>query len=295
MKKLCCLITVIAAINLIAFSTFAEEPIFKGVPKVTLELANLDESGDLIYFGIDFAVFSDPDGDGIFTVVDGKVKRFITSYKNMTIDLGASSGYKKGVPHKCAMRTLYVPVGTRQEPIIIANQGNGKDGWVEIPNSDFIPTYFAKQTSALIEHTDRWDKNRTAYNTGKENAGLAIEKRAYNTFWSGEKLLVYLETNEQVPKIRATLQGIYKANGDKYIQNLGLKSVNPNITGGGIYTGEIWDAGMVNKWGNHTAKDVSVTFDIVSGSGITEEILETSKTTITFDNRQLFYRPYRKY
>jgi hypothetical protein len=59
------------------------------------------------------------------------------------------------------MRTLYVPTGT---------EGNGsgdiniadtvtQEGWVLIPNSEFIPTYFAVSNGdSIIRHTEKGGK-----------------------------------------------------------------------------------------------------------------------------------------
>jgi len=111
---------------------------FSGIPKTaTLNISNLDDSGALIYVGIDFGVFSDKNNNGNFTVVDDKVKRFLTTSRNITIDLGTFDDFQIDTPYKMAMRTLYVPVGATQEPIVIGNFSNGKEGWEVIPGSEF--------------------------------------------------------------------------------------------------------------------------------------------------------------
>jgi len=168
---------------------------FRGLPSnAVLSVSGLDDTGELIYVGIDFAVFQDEDKDGVFTVKEGKVKRFLINHTTITVDLGSPEEYEKGVMHKLAMRTLYTPArpeGNGAGDIIIADYSNGREGWVPIPNSEFIPTYFADSNGdSIIRHTEKWEENRQKYNASKIAAGLESMVRPYGVFWSGEKFMI---------------------------------------------------------------------------------------------------------
>ncbi len=289
--------------------SFADSTIpFQGLPKVTLQLSSLDSSGNLIYIGIDFAVFeevdsqgdpNDIDGDGkVFKAKEGKVKRFLTTHTNITIDLGDSKDYKKGIRHKLGMRTLYTPAGTSAGEIIIASQSNGADGWIEIDGSDFQLSYFEPidEGNRLVQHTAKWEENRQAYNLSKVKSHIVssgVEARLYNTFWSGEKFLIRIPTTEQVDALRI---GIYESTGagitSKYTTDLTSYIPNPDDpTTGAIYLGELWEAEMLMEWGNYSPQMLTFKIDaIVSGSAV-----ETIEYPIMVDNRELFYRIRRSF
>jgi hypothetical protein len=261
---------------------------FRGLPsKAVLSVSGLDDSGELIYVGIDFAVFQDGDRDGVFTIKEGKVKRFLTTHTTITVDLGSPAEYEKSVRHKLAMRTLYTPTGTEGNgtgEIIIADYSNGKEGWVLIPNSEFIPTYFAvPDGDSIIRHTEKWEENRQKYNESKIAAGLESMVRSSGVFWSGEKFMVDIQTTEEVPAVRVSI------NDSSYSTTLTASAVT---TSGAIYRGELWNKDMLNKWGNYIPKELTFTVDAVDDSGI---VLETLKTAILIDNRDLYYRVKKVY
>lgn len=290
--------SMVAAHNFPSFRSIYADPFepYLGVPSVVISLDGLDESGELIYTGIDLGVFEDPDGDGEYTVKEGKVRRFITTHTTMTIDLGSPSDYTKGVLHKIAYRTLYLPAGTNPDTIIIADYDNGKEGWIPIEML-FKPTYFGnKSDNPFIIHTTQWEANRQTYNDAKIAAGLTEETRPPSTFWSGENLIIQIEATEVVEQIDITiLNETSSTTGQPYKVSLTEYVDNPAVSEGAIYTGELWDPDMVNKWGGQTPEELQVKMEVVSGSGIDAEILETLIHTITMDNTELFFRHYKAY
>lgn len=249
---------------------------------VSLHVSNLDQTGNLIYVGIDFAVFQDEDKDGVFTVKEGKVKRFLTNHTTITVDLGSSDEYKKGVMYKLAMRTLYTPAGPEGNgvgEIIIADYSNGREGWVLIPNSEFIPTYFADSNGdSIIRHTEKWEENRQKYNASKVATGLDSMARPYGVFWSGEKFMIDIQTTEEVPAIRVSI------NDSSYSTTIKASAVT---TSGAIYRGKLWNKDMLNKWGNYIPKELTFAVDALDDSNT---VLETFETTVLVDNRDLYYR-----
>ncbi|QIB69789.1 hypothetical protein Ami103574_10860 [Aminipila butyrica] len=279
----------------ISFALGDENDAYSGIPTVKLDLSGLDDSGKLIYCGIDVAVFWDPDNDGEFKVVpdDSKVKRIITTHKSIKLDLGDPKTYKKGIKHKLAMRTLYVPIGVKQEPIVIADADNGNDGWVEIPGTLFIPTYFINPVdSPYINHTEKWDENREKYNKVKEHLGQENKIRPAAVFWSGEKFILHVETSEVVSGVAVT---ILKETNDKkqpYKTVLNKPEKHPTITGAAIYTGELWDESLFNKYGNYIPKTLKFRLDILSAEG---EVMEEKFSEVTGDNTDLYYRSKKEY
>ncbi len=303
-----CIALIVAAATSFSFAEGGQSQApFQGLPKVTLQLSDFDNSGNLIYIGIDLAVFeevdaqgdpSDIDRDGkVFVAKEGKVKRFLTNSTNISIDLGDPRDYKKAVRHKLAMRTLYTPTGTSTGEIIIANQSNGKDGWIEVAGSEFQLSYFAgiDENNPIIKHTDKWEENRQIYNQSKISAGLVPSStaiRPYNTFWSGEKLVLDIRTGESLEAVKieileTTSPGVTAL----YTKALTAGIPISGVTGGAVYKGEIWDAAMINKWGNYAPKVLTVKLQaIVSGSAV-----ETKYSQIVIDNKDQFYRIKKSY
>lgn len=284
MKKSLMIFTILLCLHFGFLCTFAAEgDPFRGLPSdVSLHVSNLDQTGNLIYVGIDFAVFQDEDKDGVFTVKEGKVKRFLTNHTTITVDLGSSDEYKKGMMYKLAMRTLYTPAGPEGNgvgEIIIADYSNGREGWVLIPNSEFIPTYFADSNGdSIIRHTEKWEENRQKYNASKVAAGLDSMVRPYGVFWSGEKFMIDIQTTEEVPAIRVSI------NDSSCSTTLKASAVT---TSGAIYRGKLWNKDMLNKWGNYIPQELTFAVDALDDSNT---VLETFETTVLVDNRDLYYR-----
>lgn len=286
LKKILAMIVIIVMVSsgLTFAAVYTNEAPYKGFPKrVTLDLSDLDTSGSLIYVGVDLAVFQDEDDDGDFHVMNGKVKRALSRHTNVTLDLGNPSDYKKGKLYKLAMRTLYVPTGTNNDTIVIADYDNGKQGWVLIPNTVFKPTYFASSDdNPYIQHTVKWEANRISYNTSKAVAGLSTMERSSDTFWSGEKFVLHIETNEAVPTIKVSIKDT------TYSKTLTATTIT---SGCAIYQGELWDEEMLNEWGNYIPKELTFTIAAMDG----DTVLETFDVPIIMDNRDLYYRNKKEY
>ena len=191
------------------------------------------------------------------------------------------------------MRTLYVPTGIKQEPIVIADFDNGKEGWVEIPGSLFIPTYFVNpEDNPYINHTQKWDENLNAYNVAKKSVNEINSVRSASTFWSGEKFMLHVETAEIVSGIHVTILDELNNKNQPYETVLTSHKINPNVSGGAIYEGELWDDSMFNKWGNYIPETLQFKLQIL---GADEEVLEEKTVPITMNNTDLFYRSRRQY
>jgi len=289
LKKIISIFVLLILMNSTFLSASADdgEP-FRGFPSnAVLSVSGLDDTGDLIYVGIDFAVFQDEDKDGVFTVKEGKVRRFLTNHTTITVDLGSPEEYKKGMMYKLAMRTLYTPAGPEGNgagEIVIADYSNGREGWVLIPNSEFIPTYFADSNrDSIIRHTEKWEENRQKYNESKIAAGLDSMVRPYGVFWSGEKFMIDIQTTEEVPAIRVSMKD------SSYSTTITASAVT---TSGAIFRGELWNKDMLNKWGNYIPKELTFTVDAMDDNG---EVLETFETIVLIDNRDLYYRVKKEY
>jgi len=269
-------------------NVYAQSNAYSGIPKLNITLSQIDESDSLIYAGIDAALFWDDDKDGIFTAVPNNymVKRILTSSLSFTFDLGNSTEYKKGIRYRMAIRTLYYSVGSTPEMILIADYNNGYGGFVLLPESEFVPTYFASSDNEYIKHTANWESNRKKYNLQKGSIN-SNEKRGYDVFWPGEKLKIEVETTEVVEKIKVTMD----VGNEKYETELSDYENSLEATGGAIYKGSLWDKEMINKWGNYVPQSAIVSIDIVGKEG---EVLESRKAEIIFDNRQMYFRHHKK-
>ena len=268
-------------------NVYAQSNAYSGIPKLNITLSQIDESDSLIYTGIDAALFWDDDKDGIFTAVpnDYMVKRILTSSLSFTFDLGNSTEYKKGIRYRMAIRTLYYSVGSTPETILIADYNNGYEGFVLLPESEFVPTYFASSNNGYIKHTANWENNRKKYNLQKESIN-SNEKRGYDVFWPGEKLKIEVETTEVVEKIKVTMD----VENEKYETKLSDYENSLEVSGGAIYKGSLWDKDMINKWGNYVPESAIVSIDIVGKEG---EVLESRKAEIIFENRQMYFRHHK--
>lgn len=295
------------------------------LPRLRLCLSGLEQSGQVLYCGIDLAVLeekkapagdpNDADQDGkVFGVKDGKVKRFLNRNTDITVDLGDESDYRKGVRYRLAMRTLYIPPDETQ--IVIADQGNGKDGWVMLEDSEFILSFFAEsgEGGVMVRHTKTWDENRLRYNDSKLAAGKALS-RPYHMFWSGEKLMLEVETTEHVGEeadgrtdqngVEITLyekkNGVWQApyppvllseaSGEDGAGASGedSQSAAPKRYG---YKGSLWHKDMIHRWGQTAPETILFTaVPVVGGERVTEDRREE---TIVMDDRELFFRVHQK-
>lgn len=267
---------------------------YEGLPSPTILVTGLDESGDLIYCGVDVAIFQYEPAIGAYKAKAEKVKRIITTSTEITIDLGSKRDYAKGVNHFVAIRTLYTPAGvdgSHGETIIIADESGATEGWHKIPNSYFILSFFLnwKETGeeGVLWHTDTWAANLNRYNQSKVEAyGGSAEQRSGDTFWLGEKLMVRVVTDELVDSLSAVI-------------NPGINEYRLDISGGSyeeiegeegplyVFKGELWSPDMYTSetWGNGGKEPIKVHLQIKQG-----EISEDRAITIYFDNREPFYR-----
>lgn len=271
------MVLVCLAVTAIPLPIFAEdaEPYY-GIPLVTLQLKDLDASGDLIYIGIDFGVFADKDGDGNFSCV--KAQRFLTRSVNITIDLG--TGYEKAVKHKCAYRVLYVAAGVSQDEIIIADFSNGKEGWISLEGTHFVPSYFVGGVANAVTHTAIWTENRESY-----NAKNPLTQRTSGVWWSGEKFVLDFTLNDAIDKVTVGIEGY-----PEYTAVFTTASAVREIAPGKYYydyDGEIFDSSMINKWGNYVPQKLTFVFTISDSGG---NKLEEKTVDIFVDNRYSYFR-----
>lgn len=268
---------VILVVVLVPVPIYAEsENPYTGIPTVTLRLSDIDSSGNLIYVGIDFGVFADNAGNGTYSCV--RAKRFFANSTNISVDLGTE--YEKGVKHKCAYRILYITAGQRQDDIIIANWDNGKEGWIPLDESLFVPSYFVGGVANAVTHTAIWTANREVFN---EKSAFGI--RTSGTWWSGEKFILYFTLNDDVAKVKVTIDGY-----PEYSATFTTASAIREISSGKYhydYDGEIFDSSMINRWGNYVPQKLTFIFSILDNEG---NILEEQTSDVFVDNAHSYFR-----
>lgn len=109
-------------------------------PKITINVEELDTTGDLIYKGVDIALFGAKLGTNEFKLIDDKAQRILTNKTKIEIDL-SKINLQYDYNYKIAYRTLYAKAGTEADKLFVAGQGNGKDGWTlvkDLHGEDFI-------------------------------------------------------------------------------------------------------------------------------------------------------------
>ncbi len=251
-----------------------EPTAYSGVPNsVTLNISNLDSSGNLIYIGIDFGVFCDKENTGQFSCV--KAQRFLTKSTNITISLD-KLGFEKTKKHKCAYRVLYVPTGVMQYPIIIGDYNNGKEGWIGLDETLFIPSYFEGDISKFIKHTDAWEEHRLSY-----NANAPYEDRGENVFWSGERFVCELCLNATVPAVSVGIRGTSHK----------IRMTAYTVSGSSfIYRGDLWDESFIDRWGNYIPQTLNMVLTAETADGTK---LEEKVTEVIVDNRHKFYQSHK--
>jgi len=120
------------------------------------------------------------------------------------------------------------------------------------------------------------------YNEAKAVAGQDDAIRPYSAFWSGEKFILNIPTTEAVPAIRVTIDNT----------DYSVILMDHEITSdGAIYKGELWNADMLNKWGNYNPKELTFVIDVMDGT----TVLESISTKVTVDNKDLYYRIRREF
>jgi hypothetical protein len=293
-------VLIAVAILMLSSFVYAGDPVgsennpYEGLPSPTFLVTGLSDNKGITYCGVDIAVFYYDPAIDAYRVKDGKVKRQITNRTEITLDLGRKSDYVKGVKHFIAMRTLYTPIGCSQDygkKIIIADEAGSTDGWIKIPNSYFILSFFTNwnQSGAAgpVWHTDTWAENLDRFNEKKfANYGSSAALRSGDTFWLGEKLIIRVVTDEVVDSVSAFID-----QGDEYRLDIdGLAYEETYIEDGEVfyvYTGELWSPDMYTKetWGNYSPIPIDVHMVVTKGDNI-----EQRTGTVHFDNRELFYR-----
>jgi len=112
-----------------------------------------------------------------------------------------------------------------------------------------------------VYHTQQWDTNRKKYNLhyfGEEfNKHIPLDqylamkaprKRGTNVFWSGERFMLSAEVAGTPEAVTASIPG------SSYVTTL------HNSKGETVYSGELWDNSMLNRWGRREPEQVIVRF-----------------------------------
>lgn len=276
-----------------------EDNPYNGLPRPTIIISDLDDSGDLIYCGIDLAVFVyNASVDGYVAKPD-KIIRYLTDSKEIDVDLGSTDQYEKGLKHFLAIRALYNPVGISNghgEPIIIADESGETEGWTKVDGTYFIISHLLNKSASgsegLLWHTPAWAQNLYAYNSYKEaNFGEYAELRSENTYWLGEKFIVRILVDEVPDSLSVSIEGEI----DTYEITLSDMNHNQFLENGVLYheyTGELWDPRMVSeeRWGNSYPENLDVAFAITKDGES-----ESTIVPIIVDNKDPFWRTQRKY
>lgn len=91
--------------------------------------------------------------------------------------------------------------------------------------------------SAMVSHTEDWERNRLQFNAHCEDKGSPLQKRAPQVYWSGEKFMLsaVVEGKAQPGVIRVRIED------SPFATRL--------IRRGDVWEGELFDKAMIHRWG----------------------------------------------
>lgn len=126
--------------------------------------------------------------------------------------------------------------------------------------------------TGAVTHTEEWERNRRQYNVqrfGTEYNAASVytnyvkekapRKRGTNVFWSGEQFKLRAAVSGKPESVTCTIAGYgYSAR----MKNTGKK----NEAGETIYEGQLWDSGMMHKWGRPDPEELTFRFTADYGS-----------------------------
>jgi hypothetical protein len=156
----------------------------------------------------------------------------------------------------------------------------------------------------LVSHTEQWDLNRKKYNLkrfGEEFNRLvafddykslpAPRKRGANVFWSGERFQLRAETEGDPVSVTVRIlskdtSGTLKATG--YSTEL-TSTGKTTGSGGEVWKGSLWDAGMINQWGRNIPSELTFRFIANYAGGTTKE----DSTTVIMDSDRDYWLLHR--
>ncbi|WP_027399165.1 hypothetical protein [Anaerovorax odorimutans] len=135
--------------------------------------------------------------------------------------------------------------------------------------------------TGYVNHTEQWNINRKKYNLKK--TGNEEKPRGYNVFWSGEKFMLQSAVAGNADLVTSQIAGYpsYKTT----MKNSGKK----NSKGEWIYTGEMWDKSMINKWGRKAPQPLTFKFTAYYSGGMTK----THNVEIIVDSQEDYWQLHR--
>jgi hypothetical protein len=140
------------------------------------------------------------------------------------------------------------------------------DGGAGMGTYRFLVTSLGTITGSVY-HTDQWEENRKRYNLaifGEEyNQSVAYNdyrqlpaprKRGTNVFWSGERFLLLAKVGGDPDSVTVVLPEV-----STYRTTL-IDTGQKSATGERIFSGELWDRTMLNRWGSDEPAEVILRF-----------------------------------
>lgn len=150
--------------------------------------------------------------------------------------------------------------------------------------------------TGYVNHTDQWNQNRKKYNlkwfSQEFNVLISFQDylkqqeprtRGTNVFWSGEKFMLQAAVGGAPNKVTSQIQE-YPA----YIT--AMKSTGrKNAQNETIYTGELWDKSMINKWGRKAPQPLNFRFTATYDGGV----VKTHDVVVIVDSKQDYWQLHR--
>lgn len=154
-----------------------------------------------------------------------------------------------------------------------------------------------------VNHTPQWDANRKKYNLKRFSDEVnrislfhdyktltAPRPRGTNVFWSGEKFMLYAETEGKPSRVSVDIMDSDSSGG---FRNTGyLASLTKTGTGSGgteQWQGSVWDRAMINRWGRKQPEELLFVFTAFYSGGMTK----THQVRVILDSENDYWQLHR--
>jgi hypothetical protein len=231
----------------------------------TVTLTNLRPS--FIYEGDNVNVninMNDPDNDDLGMNV--RVYKNGNLYSNDTQNISSTS-------YNLDYRLLNnAPIGSYTVSVTVTDP----EGETASDSINFVTNELS--ITGQVRHTDKWNENRIKYNQYK--TGTDNDPRSYDTFWAGERFMLFAETTNI-----------------NFLSSVTVDSVNVEILNEGYSTllnennstdwsGEISDTDMLYKWGQIEPEILVFRFTVSYSNGT----IKSDDVNIIVDDIEKYWR-----
>lgn len=152
-----------------------------------------------------------------------------------------------------------------------------KDTYNESATATYNYAVLPLSVTGSVSHTATWEANRQKFNISKTND--PNNPRGTMVFWSGERFVLQAVPTTIQTGSSVTVNSIkVEILNQPYLPTDLYKS-------GANWVGELWDASMVDKWGNAAPINLTFRFTCTYSNGT----VKTDDVIVTIDNREPYH------